>query len=373
MTKVLYPMSTARRRRWPVFVPAGLVIILAGLWTGFWFFASAKAETTLAGWREREAKSGPHLFLRQADRRRLSVPHRGSVHRSDRRTAQHRAAGRAQGQGSDGRGPGLRPEPGDQRNPGAGDDRRARQAAGLCRQLEARPVERPRHARSSRAGVVRIRSADGRTRRGRRQRHGVPGRARRTARPPGRWLRHRQSDHRPCAVAARRFGAGTASAGEDAVRRRHRREPARPEGLLAQAMARPLPRDPGRQRPDRDRQGARPAGRRDRGRCRQAGALAQRRARRAAPDHGREPRQGAQEARHRSHDVRRPGGIDLRRARQDHAGSRQSGASERAQSGRLAGPAHRAGRQARGGLPLRFVDGAVYLGPFQVGRTPPLF
>ncbi len=58
MTKVLDPMSTTRRRRWPVFVPVGLVIILAGLWTGFWFFASAKAETTLAGWREREAKSG---------------------------------------------------------------------------------------------------------------------------------------------------------------------------------------------------------------------------------------------------------------------------------------------------------------------------
>ena len=24
-------------------------------------------------------------------------------------------------------------------------------------------------------------------------------------------------------------------------------------------------------------------------------------------------------------------------------------------------------------LPLRFVDGTVYLGPIQVGRTPPLF
>jgi hypothetical protein len=58
MTKALYPMPSAPRRRWPVFVPVGLVVVLAVLWTGFWFFASARAETTLAGWREREAKSG---------------------------------------------------------------------------------------------------------------------------------------------------------------------------------------------------------------------------------------------------------------------------------------------------------------------------
>ena len=58
MTEVLSPMSIPRRRRWPVFLPFGLVVVLAALWTGFWFFASARAETTLAGWREREAKAG---------------------------------------------------------------------------------------------------------------------------------------------------------------------------------------------------------------------------------------------------------------------------------------------------------------------------
>src|SRR5581483_10726590 len=57
MTEALFPMAIPRRR-WPVFLPFGLVIILAALWIGFWFFASAKAETTLAGWREREARSG---------------------------------------------------------------------------------------------------------------------------------------------------------------------------------------------------------------------------------------------------------------------------------------------------------------------------
>ena len=47
-----------RRSRWPLFLPFILVAVLAVLWSGLWFFASAKAETTLNGWREREAKAG---------------------------------------------------------------------------------------------------------------------------------------------------------------------------------------------------------------------------------------------------------------------------------------------------------------------------
>ncbi len=50
--------SAARRRRWPIFVPFGLLVVFAGLWTGAWFFAVGKAEQALAGWRAREAKSG---------------------------------------------------------------------------------------------------------------------------------------------------------------------------------------------------------------------------------------------------------------------------------------------------------------------------
>jgi hypothetical protein len=46
------------RRRWPVFVPLGLVIVLGLAWSGFWYFAAAKAETTLTEWRAREAKAG---------------------------------------------------------------------------------------------------------------------------------------------------------------------------------------------------------------------------------------------------------------------------------------------------------------------------
>ena len=52
------PEPVARRRLWPVFVPLALVVALAIIWTGLWFYAASAAEATLAGWREREAKSG---------------------------------------------------------------------------------------------------------------------------------------------------------------------------------------------------------------------------------------------------------------------------------------------------------------------------
>jgi hypothetical protein len=52
------PAPVARRRLWPVLVPFVLVVALAILWTGFWFYAASAAETAMAGWREREAKAG---------------------------------------------------------------------------------------------------------------------------------------------------------------------------------------------------------------------------------------------------------------------------------------------------------------------------
>lgn len=51
-----YP--AVRRRRWPLFAPFVIVAVLAALWTGFWFYAASAAETALAGWRAREARSG---------------------------------------------------------------------------------------------------------------------------------------------------------------------------------------------------------------------------------------------------------------------------------------------------------------------------
>jgi hypothetical protein len=54
-----YPDETPRRRRrWPIFVPLILVLILGAGWAGFWFYAAGKAESVIAEWREREAKAG---------------------------------------------------------------------------------------------------------------------------------------------------------------------------------------------------------------------------------------------------------------------------------------------------------------------------
>jgi hypothetical protein len=52
------PEAAPRRRLWPVFVPIGLVVVLACAWSGFWFIAAGAAEKTIAGWREREAQIG---------------------------------------------------------------------------------------------------------------------------------------------------------------------------------------------------------------------------------------------------------------------------------------------------------------------------
>lgn len=55
---MLDPQAAPRRRRWLLFVPFGLLVALAAIWSGFWFYAASQAETALAGWRAREAKSG---------------------------------------------------------------------------------------------------------------------------------------------------------------------------------------------------------------------------------------------------------------------------------------------------------------------------
>lgn len=46
-----------RRRLW-LFVPFALLVALAVIWSGLWFYAASRAETAIAGWRAREAKSG---------------------------------------------------------------------------------------------------------------------------------------------------------------------------------------------------------------------------------------------------------------------------------------------------------------------------
>ena len=50
--------TMAPRRRWPVFVPFAIVVVLAAAWSGFWYFAARAAEQNIAAWMEQEARYG---------------------------------------------------------------------------------------------------------------------------------------------------------------------------------------------------------------------------------------------------------------------------------------------------------------------------
>lgn len=56
----MYPSESHqdRRSRWPLYAMPVLVLVLAIGWSGFWFYASSKVDGALDGWRAREAKSG---------------------------------------------------------------------------------------------------------------------------------------------------------------------------------------------------------------------------------------------------------------------------------------------------------------------------
>ena len=58
MTQAAYPLALRRRRRWPLFLPFALVLVLAVAWTGLWFYAAARAEAEIAAWRELEHQAG---------------------------------------------------------------------------------------------------------------------------------------------------------------------------------------------------------------------------------------------------------------------------------------------------------------------------
>ena len=48
----------ARSRSWHVTLPLAVFVVVALAWSGFWYYASAAAQTTIDGWRQREAKLG---------------------------------------------------------------------------------------------------------------------------------------------------------------------------------------------------------------------------------------------------------------------------------------------------------------------------
>jgi hypothetical protein len=72
------PAEPARRRLWPLLVPVVLVVALAILWTGLWFYAASAAEGAISGWIEREAKAGRVYAC--AERNITGFPLRIAVH-----------------------------------------------------------------------------------------------------------------------------------------------------------------------------------------------------------------------------------------------------------------------------------------------------
>ena len=53
-----HDVKPRRRRLWPVFVPTGIVVVLAVMWCFLWYYAAGLAGREIAGWLDREAKAG---------------------------------------------------------------------------------------------------------------------------------------------------------------------------------------------------------------------------------------------------------------------------------------------------------------------------
>src|SRR4051794_11885314 len=58
MTDSGFRSAAPRRRRWLLFVPFAVVVVLAAVWTAIWFYAANRAEADLAAWRQRERQAG---------------------------------------------------------------------------------------------------------------------------------------------------------------------------------------------------------------------------------------------------------------------------------------------------------------------------
>jgi hypothetical protein len=52
------PTGRSWRRLWPILAPAAIVVVLAIAWVWLWYYSASVADRTLAGWVEREAAAG---------------------------------------------------------------------------------------------------------------------------------------------------------------------------------------------------------------------------------------------------------------------------------------------------------------------------
>jgi hypothetical protein len=51
-------MTPSRRRRWPAVLPFALIVAAAALWSGGWFYLAGQADRAIADWRAQEAGAG---------------------------------------------------------------------------------------------------------------------------------------------------------------------------------------------------------------------------------------------------------------------------------------------------------------------------
>ena len=153
---------SARRRNRRYIGTLVLFVALFGGWSWLWHYAAGQAEIAIDGWRAREAKAGRVYTCGSQTHRRLSVPHRGELRQGLRAVPQQPAAGRDQDQRHADRRADLSAEFADQRIPRPAHHRRSGTSADHHRQLEARPVERARHAGGAGTRVAGVRRPGGR-------------------------------------------------------------------------------------------------------------------------------------------------------------------------------------------------------------------
>jgi hypothetical protein len=73
--------ASRKHRLWPVFVMPVLVVIAAAAWSAFWFYAASQVDQTVGAWRAREAASGRNYDC--AKRTVAGFPFRLEVHCKD--------------------------------------------------------------------------------------------------------------------------------------------------------------------------------------------------------------------------------------------------------------------------------------------------
>ena len=287
MAKRSRPSRSARRRNRRYIGMLVLLVALIGGWSWFWHYAAGRAETAIAGWRAREAKAGRvytcgsqtiggYPFRIEVTCGKAAALFRSNQPPVEVKTGEMLIAAQIYDPTlliTEFHGPLSVADTG--------------KAAVPRGELDARPVERARHAGGAAARLAGVRRSEGRSPRQRQSNQCAACQAHRGARAHRRRNGDQPPGDRDRDAAAAGRGADPASRRRASARCRHYRGAARSERFLAQALAGAFPRNPGGGRAHRHRGCARAAGRHHRGRQRQSRAQRQRTARRPAARHRR--------------------------------------------------------------------------------------